>query len=403
MQPEEPASADRVSGRTTSAGRVRTWYVLAAILLLNTVAIFAILEVAARTLVRARASLTSEVAEPGDPRASSSFYETQPWAAQYWREFTASRRVRYQPYTLWRRAPFRGETINVDERGNRITPGARCQPGAFKVFVFGGSPTWGTGSPDWATIPAYIQASLDRSRSGPVCVVNFGESGYVSTQSAIELILQLQDGNVPDLALFFDGTNDVYAGYQSGRAGVHENMEQVAARLERRPVPGEVARVPLIGWSVLYELVANRVVALSQPAAPAKLMTYEARNIDRQVLTESIIRTYLSNYVTVTGLTRAYDFDAYFFWPPCICAGHKALTHEEEALKRAIDPALKALYDSVYKALRPRIQQYRNLIWLGDVFDTRAELIWLDDVHVTPHGNELLASEVLHAIAPSSE
>lgn len=38
---------------------------------------------------------------------------------------------------------------------------------------------WGTGSPDWGTIPAFLQSGLQALKGGPVCVVNFGESGWV--------------------------------------------------------------------------------------------------------------------------------------------------------------------------------------------------------------------------------
>jgi len=35
------------------------------------------------------------------------------------------------------------------------------------------------------------------------------------------------------LVIFYDGINDVYAAYQLGRPGVHQNCEEIAARFER--------------------------------------------------------------------------------------------------------------------------------------------------------------------------
>ena len=79
-------------------------------------------------------------------------------------------------------------------------------------------------------------------RHGPVCVVNFGESGFVSTQGVIQLILELQSGNIPDLVIFYDGVNDVYAAYQSGRP-THQNFDKIAAKFEKgkSPPPSFVA------------------------------------------------------------------------------------------------------------------------------------------------------------------
>src|SRR5205823_8873814 len=218
--------------------RIAVLYKSLSILILNTIVIFVCLDFAARVAYKAHNSLFPGPAQVvADPRASSPFYRSQPWAAQYWREFLLSRRVRYHAFVLDRRAPFKGETINIDQKGIRLTPGADCGPNAFKVFAFGGSTMWGTGSPDWGTIPSYLQTGIEKLKNGPICVVNFGESGYMSTQSVIELMLQLQSGNIPNMTLFFDGVADIYTAYQSGRSGMHENFDQVAARFERRDVP----------------------------------------------------------------------------------------------------------------------------------------------------------------------
>ena len=150
----------------------------------------------------------------------------------YWREFGVSRRQAYRPYVLWRRHAFSGKTINVDADGVRLTPGAVCGPSSFKVFVLGGSTVWGTGSADWNTLPAHLQTELQRVSARPVCVVNFGESAWVSTQSVLQLLLQLQAGNVPDLVISYEGYNDADSVDQSGRAGVHENLAQLVAIFE---------------------------------------------------------------------------------------------------------------------------------------------------------------------------
>jgi lysophospholipase L1-like esterase len=102
---------------------------------------------------------------------------------------------------------------------------------------------WGTGSPDWATTPAFLQSGLQALKGRPVRVVNFGESGWVSSQGLIELIWQLKSGNYPDLVLFYDGSNDVYAAYQSGRAGVHQNLDEITARMH-----GQNSPHPVVKW-----------------------------------------------------------------------------------------------------------------------------------------------------------
>jgi hypothetical protein len=176
-------------------------------------------------------------------------------ASQHWREFKLSRKTQYLSYGVWRRAPFTGATINIDDGGIRRTPGAVCGGGSYKVFVFGGSPIWSTGSPDWVRSRRICRPGSRSAKVGrPVCVVNFGESAYVSTQSVITLLTRLHAGDVPNLTLFYDGPNDVYAAFQSARPAVHENVGSIARIFEHR---GEAESNPLpelLDRSALFRL-----------------------------------------------------------------------------------------------------------------------------------------------------
>jgi hypothetical protein len=376
------------------------YYKAVAILTLNTLVIFACLDLGAMAYLRVRSTVSGPEQGVRDAREKSSFYVSKNWAAQYWKEFAQSRKQRYHAYTVWRRALFKGETINVDEDGIRFTPGSDCRPNAFKVFTFGGSPMWGTGSPDWATIPAYLEPGLESWKQRPICLKNYGESAYVSTQSVIELILQVQSGNKPDVAIFYDGTNDIYTAYQSGKSGVHENLEQIAARMERRDLPRSPLYAQLLESFSLFTLIDLEVSHLSGDSRPApKPITYETMNVDMKSLTDSITTTYLANYDAVGALAEKYGFEYHFFWPPRMSSSKKPLTTEEEDLKRAVDPSLEKLYEAVYQAMGPSvISRYKKLHSMTDVFDKTQSLIWLDDVHVTPVGNEMIADRMLQVI-----
>jgi hypothetical protein len=99
----------------------------------------------------------------------------------------------------------------------------------------------GMGAPDWGTIPAYLQKHLQAISREPICIVNFAENAYVSTQNMIELILLLEAGSIPDVVIFYDGVNEVLAANQSGRAMLHQNYSDISARFED-------AQHPLLKW-----------------------------------------------------------------------------------------------------------------------------------------------------------
>jgi hypothetical protein len=386
--------------------RFRRWYTVTAILVLNVVVLVAALESGSVVLwdIRTHLTIAGEAAAPEDVRELSPYYATRSWSQQYWKEFGLTRKEHYRAFTLWRRAPFKGTTINIDDRGVRMTPGADCRPGAYKVFTFGSSHMWGTGAPDWETIAAHLQSLLANAGRGPVCVTNFGESAWVSMQSVIELMMQLQSGNIPDLVISFDGAADIYTAYQSGVPGIHENFEMTAARMEGT----DTARLPLlVRWLQTfstYQLIEKQVERLSSgdQSGGRTLRTYESMHLDRDTLARAVEDAYLANYRAVDALAAEYGFDYYFFWPPHLTKGHKRLTPEEVALGKAVDPALRRLHDSVYSLIDRRIGShdatYRHLVTMSDVFDSVNGLVWLDDSHTTPEGNALIADRMFETL-----
>jgi len=383
----------------TLGRQISTAYRGAAILLLNLIVVFATLDIGARVLYELREAFSAAPRTVLDPRSKSPYYRSKSWAPQYWREFAASRGNHYMPHVLWRRSPFHGETININEQGIRLTPGANCARGSFKVFAFGGSTMWGTGSPDWATIPAYLQSGIQALKKGPVCVVNFGESGFTSTQSVIELLVQLQAGEPPNAVIFFDGPNDVYVGYQSGRVDVTENHEQMAERFNRKGAGEKNPVIALLEKSKLSNLAVSMVNKL-KPAPDRKtgLVTYQSLGVDPISLKDSLLRNYFSNYKIVEGIAQEYGFKFLFFWPPYIGVGEKPLTPDEQNLKHSVDPALVRLYLLTYRDVERLPEKPKNLIYLGHIFDGHEPLLWLDEVHVTPDGNRLIAERMLRTL-----
>lgn len=379
--------------------RVRTLYRGAALLLLNLVVLLAAVEIVAFGLSFAAKKLPAP-AEVIDARVTLDVYAANDWAADYWAEFLrAAPRLDYQPFVLWKTSSFEGETINVDEAGIRMTPGVECVEGAYRVFAFGGSTMWGVGAPDWGTIPAYLQTELVARRQEPVCVVNFGETAFVSTQEVIRLMMQLQAGNVPDMVIFYDGINDVYATYQTGIAGVHQNLEGVAARFEQRPVDVEP---PLVAWlqeTATYKLLADLAGMNDDASAPVTVLIDEESEQDLLRLVEPVVRVYRNNYEMVGALAETYGFEYAFFWQPVISSGEKVLTQEEQGMiLSTMSPALVAFYDAVYREIQIAAQTRARLFYIADVFDGLDAPLWIDFVHVTPEGNRLVAQTMLQVL-----
>jgi len=179
-------------------------------------ALFLMMELAYRgqgTVRRAISSASSST--PEQPQANNS------WIDEYLREQESSNRLQWKPYVYFRRLPFEGLFINVDQRGRRRTVQPRsCDRDPDEIFLFGGSTMFGSYQRDDATIPSLVTKELSETAPCQFKAVNFGETGYVFTQEVIELMLQLRSGARLRLVVFYDGINDVAAAAQAGMAGI---------------------------------------------------------------------------------------------------------------------------------------------------------------------------------------
>ena len=239
-----------------------------------------------------------------------SYYADQDWTKAYWLEAQLAQGVRYKPYIVWRHRPFSGAHINFDREGLRQIPGVNCRADAYKVFVFGGSTMLGWGAPDWGTIPAYLHKDLEALIEGPVCIVNFAEDGFVSTQSLIALLLQLQSENIPNTVIFYDGINEVIAAHESERPSDHVTLANIAGRFEQQ-------KNLLIAWAKstrTYTLIKHWMNQLKREKQGDRQHFSQDQIVkgDRHHLAKSVVSSYLNNYKIVSTLAQKYNFH-YFF------------------------------------------------------------------------------------------
>jgi lysophospholipase L1-like esterase len=387
------------------------FYKVAAIVVLNTLVLLVAIELLAGAVINivnlpGIKDLISEIT--GHPNDLIAFYEGLPyyadkdWSPAYWNELKSAVKKTYSPYVIWRSPSFDGNMLKIDASGLRRTPAAECVSDAYRVFVFGGSSIWGWGSPDWGTIPAVLQSKLSEIHNEPVCVVNYGENAYVSTQSLVQLILLLESGNVPDVVVFYDGVNDVLSASQSGRPLVHQNLAEIAALFQDRRHP----IVRLAQSSNSYQLL-QMVLSQIRPAVtePESMSLH-----DSQYLADQISEAYLNNLQISRSLANTYGFELYFFWQPYILIGNKPLSMEEQNMVTGLNwvldlnPRLVDLFRISYENIDSATSNNENLYYLGDIFDSTRESVWIDTWgHITPRGNEIVSEEILRVMKGSHE
>lgn len=338
------------------------------------------------------------------PNPHQSYFRNKPWAVEFWKETSLASPKAFSPFVMWRRNPFHGKYVNVEPDGLRRTVNPSCTPEARQIWIFGSSTLWGTGARDDETIPSYFSSEYAKA-IGPVCVTNFGEAGWVNTQSVIQLELALKRAQrPPDLVLFDDGYSDVFVTYESGRADVHMDYETIKGILE-----GGLAKHSTFGYlkeTATYRFLSammdyvSQLRSAAQPKGSPATTVRPARNLDN--LAEMTVENYRENLKLVDSLAAGYGFRYTAFWGPAIFVGKKPLSSpERNIVEMAADgsPQLAELSRKTYALMFAK--PVAHIIDISDVFDGTGEDIFLDVSHANPDGNRLIALRMLAALKSS--
>ena len=323
-------------------------------------------------------------------------YAGATWVPDLYREqtFRLAAPYTYVPFRISGVTPWHGKYFNNDEhpagvwrRTLSLEDGQCQQHPKTSVWVFGGSTVYGTGVPDWATLPSYLSRSLKIDGSACVAVTNFGDESYVSTQELLLLSEQLKRGGKPDIVIFYDGFNDAHGGMAASDPWVaHYGYATIKARAEGS-VRGR--------FDFVHRIYAGRVID-----AARQLFRRRGESLSEEELRVKaavVVDNYEANQRIARALGQVYNFRFYGFWQPMLFYGHKPLVSFERQITQ-LDATGKARFDP-----RPVIAAYQeaerrapeaSFVYLAHIFDSTPEGIYIDEAHLGPHGNELAANAI---------
>jgi lysophospholipase L1-like esterase len=295
-------------------------------------------------------------------------------------------------------AAWHSKYINIDDTPNGtwrrtinpISPGCENKT-SIDVWMFGGSTVYGTGVPDWATLPSFLSRDLNAAGLGCVVVTNFGAEAYVTNQEVILLMEQLKAGRRPAIVIFYDGVNDSYVGTVApGVPTAHMALSTFKARFE-----GSLAgRLDFLRSSYTLQLARSGVNFLHRHSAP------ETRVAETESKAVATLDNYEANINIAKLLGEAGGFRVFCFWQPAIVYGHKPLSPFE--IRIADNEAAKKTFHiltAVYQQAERRAATDRTFVFLGDIFDSVKEPFYIDKwMHLAPQGNEFVARSLAKTV-----
>jgi hypothetical protein len=246
--------------------------------------------------------------------------------------------------------------------------------------------------PDWATIPSYLSREMNAAGSGDCVVVsNFGVEGYVTDQELILLAEQLKAGGHPDIVIFYDGVNDSSLAWPpSGPPDAHFSFRTIKSRVE-----GSLSsRLDFLEKSYAVRLAREVLARLHSERSFESLISKAQPNV------VATLDNYEANMRLVHALAEAYKFKLYCFWQPVLIYGHKPLVPFEQQMATrdasgtSVDSAWFLTIAAVYQEAEHHAVSNGNFVFLGSLFDSTREPIYVDEAHLGPRGNELAAQAI---------
>jgi hypothetical protein len=381
-------------------GRIVNWYKAAAIMLLNTVVLFVIINVVLWVAIVCKAWLFENPNIPMEFKkygssAMSSLRITNPSMTDQQRlqllNESYTRRLRFDQFVDGKEPPYHGTFVNISEHNYRITPPQGpwpIDPSNYNIFVFGGSTTFGYGVTDEQTIPFYLQELLSESKftARRVAVYNFGFASCYSTPERILFQQLLQNGAKPDLVVFIDGLNDFYWADDGIWALVPQLKEAAEPRSNMRQLANYVVGI--------YRLtpLARAVVSVGEKFG------IRDHAIDTSALVPTVIPRYLFNKRADELMAGEYNIPAVFVFQPVPTYNFDVHYH----LFMADDLYVMWGNDVIgYPLMADYVNHHdmgKDFLWLADMQKGIQKPIYCDQVHYTAEFSKQIADQILEFI-----
>jgi hypothetical protein len=306
-------------------------------------------------------------------------YDGYDWAEKHFAEFS-EQEYKYQSFLGWRRRPYDGETINIDEKGMRQTVDRTPNVENRSIFFFGGSTIWGTGVSDDFTIPSYFASITDDYK-----VSNYGEAAYTAHQSLETLIKLLQIGERLDVVVFYDGVNDVKYKCRKRHTWFSHGWEQeFSSKIEFYESV----------FSLEYALGPLRLAAikLKQVIVPKPKDDAETHNCHKTPdKAQRIAAALVEDWKIAKTLVESHGGRFFAFLQPISYFSQTRLD------RISVSDELKKQYELIYPMIKKNADNSPDFYDLANVFD-RDEYIYVDYAHVSPNGNRYAAERILSII-----
>jgi hypothetical protein len=330
----------------------------------------------------------------------------EPWRAQLGHEIgRAWVNKRYDPFLSWRMLDYDGRYVNISGGVRRsYQPTGADGPDAITIYFLGGSTMFGSFQRDVHTIPSEF-ARLAEADGVPVRVVNYGQLAYVNWQEVLLLERLASGPSRPDLAVLYDGYNDLLSQFALGhhREPTTLDAPEIEQRLQLGDEPNDpsVWRAAYDAWrdtSAVYRL-GRELGIVGGSGGTAFQTPWASQQRDRPALRGTgAVAVQRRGVEVARGVGRQLGFETAFFWQPTIyskrvVAGEEGALHWVGADPQAWRTATRAA----------RAQLAPPVVDLSRALDEQAGPVMYDSAHTNEAGARAVAAAMYERLRPRLE
>lgn len=289
------------------------------------------------------------------------------------------------------------QTININSHGFRgpefsILPSENT----FRIFVVGGSTTFGTGTTsDSTTIPGFLQTKFDNETlSKNIEIINAGISGLFSG-TEVGLIKQQILNYEPDLLIIYDGWNDIGKKYENYFDGVtSEDLNHISKEKDTFYEFGEL----LFSSSTLVKVIYTNLDYLPMSFAGPAVYQFEGTEIEKKA------NIWTTRWTEICKLGNEQGFDVVIIVQPILGSSDRNMSQFEQKQFewKENERRLPAL-ETYAKNLEKINNHCTSTADLRNVFDGIDEPLYLDSVHLGDYGNKIVSEKIYELILPIVE
>ncbi|HEV2100440.1 MAG TPA: hypothetical protein VGR45_16155, partial [Stellaceae bacterium] len=236
----------------------------------------------------------------------------------------------------------------------------------------------------------------------------YGQLGHNSTQQAITLQQLLKSGERIDIALFYDGINEMACAEQTGRADglFNEARRRAEFNLLHADRRVDLAAAALIASAPRTLRRLRRLTGL-RLTGPMPAPEADLSRIDIDRLGDEVIAIYAANLRLIRLLAHAHGFRPIFFWQPVITT-KRMLTRDEQRWDKDYTKnpeARRRLYTAILGARRRfrEIAEAADTVDLSALFDDWTNPVYIDLYHLSETGNAAVAEAMLPTVAAAAD